>query len=154
MVIESAQMLANAYDLNTLAQPDCPRTQKGGVRKHSHPHHPCTQWATQNIENWTWLLEHAEELAREYKYRSIHGKPHFIESFITWCRNNLPCLPPGEITEPPLAMPEEYKSENLVESYRKLYIYDKAVNVKPFCYSRREMPAWLGKGLGMYILGL
>lgn len=82
MIIESAQMLANAFSEERLARSDVPRTQKGTIRKHSYLHHPCSQWVLRSDRNFSWLLEHAIELCREYRRR--FGKRHYTSEFVEW----------------------------------------------------------------------
>ena len=40
MIVESAQMLANGFSLERLAQDDVPRNQKGEPRTHGYSKHP------------------------------------------------------------------------------------------------------------------
>ena len=55
-------------------------------------------------------------------------------------RLHLPKL--GGTIPPALAMPEEYRSNDPVESYRLYYRLDKQHLLK---YSKRERPDWLGE---------
>ena len=55
MIVESAQMLANGFSLERLAQDDVPRNQKGEPRTHGYSKHPCTIWAYETTDNMEWL---------------------------------------------------------------------------------------------------
>lgn len=138
MIIESGQMLANAYSLDRLATGDCPKTKRGTPRKHSYIHHPVSKWVLESLTNWEWLLEHAKALVREKQYRG--GDRHFTADFIDWCGNNLPSLPEKGFTPPALAMPEEYRTSSFVESYRNYYREDK-INLG-LTWTKRNKPDW------------
>ena len=88
----------------------------------THQNHPCAVWCRQTRANYLWLHELAVSLGHEYTDR--YGKIHKCESsglldiLATPPRN----IPRGTLTEPALAMPEEYKvAGDPVESYRNYY---------------------------------
>lgn len=150
MLTESAQILSNCYTLSELAQPSCPRTKKGGPRKHSYPHHPCCHWVQQSLANFDWLILHAIALHDEKVYR---GWPniHFCLDFILWCRDNHPNLPDIGLTPPALAF-SGFKAvadpSDPVESYKKFYVLDKRFNSagKPMdIYTKRLKPEFWQK---------
>ena len=64
MVLESAQMVANCFTLETLAEL-APKTQKGTARKHSYYNHPCSIWTRESYENYMWHLELMKNLLNE-----------------------------------------------------------------------------------------
>lgn len=99
IIIEGAQMLANAYSKERLAQSDVPRTAKGTPRTWGFPSHPMAKWVRANMNNYKWCLMHIKELCREFVYRS--GERHFTENFIDWVSNNLPNLKEEPQTEQP-----------------------------------------------------
>lgn len=139
MIIESAQMLANAYPIERLSQPDCPKTQKGKSRRHSYLHHPCSKWVLKSYNNWLWLLHHAQGLCDEYQRR--YNKEHFTSSFIRWCQLNKPAwLPQTPQTDFALAMPDEYKTDCPVLSYRKYYVGDK---LSIATWKNTDKPIWI-----------
>jgi hypothetical protein len=123
IIIEGAQMLATAYPLDRLAAIDVPRTQKGNPRKHTHLKHPMTIWVKENINNFEWALEHCIELCNEYTYR--FDKVHFTETFIYWCKDNLPDLPNEPQTMHPqcfaVSFPECIVENDPVAGYRNYY---------------------------------
>lgn len=139
MIVEAAQMLINCYPLERIAQPDCPRTKDGDVRKYSYNHHPCSKWVKESRNNFNWLLMHGFAMVNEKLYRG--GKLHFCERVFRWCHRNPPDLPTAGFTFPALAMPEQYKSNDYVQSYRDYYVYNKMANLN-LNWTRRDKPYW------------
>lgn len=147
MVVETAQMLANCFTLETLASPDCPRTQKGDARKHGYANHPCTVWTTKSKSNMMWLIRHGIAMAREKKYRT--DKEHFSGQFIHWCLLNIhrADVPAGPLTEFAIAINQdqkcrthpEFEKLSVVDKYREYYNYDKSYMAK---WTKREQPEW------------
>lgn len=93
-----------------------------GCYKPTHPNHPCAIWVRSSLENYeyTWLLCHALNQEALYRGYKDHKSWHVAK--------NLP--QPLEIEscgfqKPALAMPDEYKSDCAVESYRTYYKNDK-----------------------------
>jgi hypothetical protein len=136
MIIESAQMLANAYSVEQLK--DAPRTQTGNVRRYSYLHHPCSKWVLESKQNFDWLLNHAIGLADEKWYRT--GKKHFTLEFLCWCDNNPPNLPDNGLTPHAQAMPEHFKNSDFVKAYKDYYNADK---VHLFKWTKRNKPQWI-----------
>ena len=119
MVMESAQMLCTA--VNVL----------GGETpyKTAHVNHPCSVWARQSLGNFIWLYDHGMALAKEYTHR--YGKVHKSQDVIQhclkqWAQNDTVQLNDPRTTPHPLCMPDEYKTTDVVESYRSFYIGDKS----------------------------
>jgi hypothetical protein len=77
------------------------------------------------------------ELCKEYTYR--YGKRHKSQDVIEWCLTNKPNISDTEFTEPPKAMPDEYKVNNIIESYRNYYIGAKKDFAK---WKNRDVPEW------------
>jgi hypothetical protein len=77
------------------------------------------------------------ELCKEYTYR--YGRRHKSQDVIEWCMTNRPNIIDKDITEQPKAMPEHYKTNSVVESYRNYYIGDK---YKFAVWKNRETPNW------------
>jgi hypothetical protein len=81
------------------------------------------------------------ELDIEYYHR--YGKHHLsVQKLHDANIVDLICdfIPDGDFTEPPLAMPDEYKVADTVESYRNYYR-----NTKQHLHNwtNRGIPAWL-----------
>ena len=122
MILESAQMLCTAHHVYGFPK-DVPY-------KQAHLNHPSTIWCRQNRHNYMWLYRHMIALGDEYTKR--YGKTHMS---ITKCKNVLrsyPALiPDGEFTQPPQAMPDEYKDECSVKAYWNYYIGEKHTVANP-----------------------
>jgi hypothetical protein len=110
-----------------------------GPYKSTHKNHPCTIWVRQSHQNFVWLANHGLGLCKEYTFR--YGKVHACSSKIHWIlchfKSNLPYL---GITPFALAMPDEYKTDDAVESYRNYYIGAKS-DIAKWNKSRPE-PDW------------
>ena len=123
MILESAQMLCTAH--HVCGDPnDVPY-------KPAHLNHPSTIWVRQSIPNYYWLYEHMIALGQEYTRR--YGKEHLT---ITKCGTPLCFCPAGitssEFTEPPQAMPDEYKVDgDSITAYWNYYIGDKSHIANP-----------------------
>jgi hypothetical protein len=104
----------------------------------SHKNHPCSIWARECMENYVWLCDLGIELCEEYTYR--YGKRHKSQDIIEWCMINLPNIEEkGELTPFRLAMPDECKVGDPVESYRKYYNVFKKDFAK---WKNRDVPKW------------
>ena len=116
MILESAQMLCTAhhhYDEDT----DVPY-------KKAHYNHPSTKWVRQSDEHYDWLYNHMLELGNEYTKR--YGKEHLSITKCKWILWERPYgIPSIGFTQPPQAMPDEYKDPCSVQAYWNYYIGDK-----------------------------
>jgi hypothetical protein len=117
MILESAQMLCTAHHEIMGDDADVPY-------KRAHVNHPSTIWVRRSAQNYVWLYDHFVALAQEYKKR--YGKDHLS---YTKCEPYLRFLPGGlpytGFTQPPQAMPDEYKDECSLQAYWNYYINDK-----------------------------
>jgi len=130
MILETAQLLCGVHHMVESNKDNIPY-------RLSHKNHPCSIWARENLSNYFWLCELGLELCKEYTFR--YGKKHKSQDVIEWCIQNHPTIPEGEFTEPPKAMPEQYKTGSVVESYRQYYIGEK----KSFSnWKNRSIPEW------------
>jgi hypothetical protein len=136
LLLESAQLLCTTHRLCNTGLPEF-------LYKLTHKNHPCTKWVRESIQNYLWLCKHALALCEEYTYR--YGKVHKSQRIIEWCCDNVPSeLVDSGLTPFALAMPDQYKTDCPVESYRNYYKYDKAINMHKFNYTKRPMPSWIG----------
>jgi len=104
----------------------------------THKNHPCSIWARECLENYIWLCDFTLELCKEYSYR--YGKRHKSQDVVEWAILNTPNLKSlGRLTDFALAMPNEYKTDCAVESYRNYYINDKQHLAS---WKNREKPFW------------
>lgn len=135
MIIETAQLLYAAHwILETEVMPL-------NAYKLAHKNHPCAVWVRQSLENYHWLCCLGWWLCKEYRFR-YGDKTHKTEEHILWLLNNHPKYTEFKFTDPPQAMPIEYKDPDIVKAYRTYYIKDKVKRgfVK---YSKRDIPRFL-----------
>lgn len=127
MSLESAQLLCSPF--------------RQGVApyKRTHYNHPCAIWLRTSIENYKWLLDHAFALTDEYNFR--YGKHHKSKEVIAWCADNYKKLdlPSKGLTPFALAMPDQYKVEDPILSYRNYYRGDKK---EMATWKVRQPPDW------------
>ena len=105
--------------------------------KLSHKNHPCSIWARESLSNYLYLCELGLALCDEYTFR--YGKRHKSQDVIEWCLDNKPNLIDIGFTKPALAMPDKYKTNNVVESYRNYYIGEK---YSMATWKNRDVPEW------------
>jgi len=55
------------------------------------------------------------------EYQNRYGKIHKSKSILDWCLVNRPNIPDIGLTPQPKAMPDEYKEDDVVQSYRNYY---------------------------------
>lgn len=128
MPLESAQMLCTIYPEDIAPY------------RRTHFNHPSNLWIRESLSNYEWLLVHALALCDEYSFR--YDKVHKSEEVIYWCWANIYNIefPKKDLTPFPKAMPEEYKAECPVKSYRNFYLKDKSKFAR---WARnRDMPDW------------
>lgn len=123
MVLETAQILS---------------TITGHGYRPTHVNHPCTVWARQTTGNFQWLYDLGMALGKEYTHR--YGKRHKSSYVIAEQWPPPKSVPKGFRTPFALAMPDEYREECPVQSYRNYYMGAKADILQ---YSRRPQPEWL-----------
>lgn len=133
MILETAQLLCGVHHMTNSSTEQVPY-------RLSHKNHPCSIWARENMSNYLWLCELGLELCKEYTHR--YEKRHKSQDVIEWCLINKPNLPENSFTQPPKAMPDEYKVDDVVQSYRNYYIGEKASFSK---WKKRSAPSWFSK---------
>jgi hypothetical protein len=109
MVLETTQMLStaarrNGFDIGYKA---------------AYPSHPMTRWVGDNNYNFSWALEHAQELSKEYvaRYNKFHACQKVINKFLPLKGSYI------NFSEPPQCMPDEFKCDDYVRAYRDYYIH-------------------------------
>jgi hypothetical protein len=138
MIVETYQMLGSALRRHGATDDQMPLTQAGKPLKGGYHHHPCTKWVGDNICNFAWTWWHGIELCNEYTFR--YGKVHSCERGIRHIGQMFDMIPNGPQTPYAQAMPDEYKSANAIDSYRRYYIMDKSRFAK--WEKGREAPYW------------
>jgi hypothetical protein len=135
MILESAQILCSVINQRAGSQVTPYKT--------THLNHPCTVWAGKSFENAQWLLHLARALNDEYKHRFCHDNNH--KSYDMLLNTDMLALlreylPATGFTPPALAMPDEYKTDCPVASYRAYYRTAKSNLHK---YTKQSFPDWL-----------
>jgi len=137
MILESAQMLCTAH--HVYGNPD------DVPYKQAHLNHPSTIWARSSRPNYYWLYNHMMALGREYTKR--YGKVH---KTILKCALPLGFCPEGiestVFTQPPQAMPDEYKRDCAIHAYWLYYVYDKKhiAHNKEYLYDNKYIESNFG----------
>jgi len=126
MPLETAQLLCTAKHLNGFDAPYQP----------THLKHPCTIWAARSGSNFKWLKEHGLAICKEYTYR--YNKRHKCQDIIESLDSTGIC--DVGLTTFAQAMPDQYKSPDVVDAYRKYYKHAKS---HLFSWKKRSCPAWL-----------
>lgn len=131
MILETTQLLNNAMIAGN--------SDYIPVYKKTHYNHPASIWCRDSKSNFAWLVDLGLALCTEYTYR--YNKKHkcqdIIEFFSEYKQSiNLPNV---GLTEFAICMPDQYKTEDAVESYRKYYIGEKAHIA---FWKKRSAPDW------------
>lgn len=114
MILETAQMLSAVHDRHN--------SWTASMYKPTHTGHPCTRWAGDSILHYEWLHKLGMELC--YEYTNRYGKVHKTEAVLEALRKppaELYDLYPAEWQDLPKCMPEEFKRETSLESYKIYY---------------------------------
>ncbi len=130
MILETTQLLCCAWHvtdpLHSIYTP---------VYKLAHKNHPSSKWTRESIDNYKWLCCLGLALCYEYTYR--YGRIHKCQPYLVDLSNNIPPLNDLGFTKPKLAMPDEYKLDDTVLSYRLYYIKEKC---RMFTWKKRPVP--------------
>lgn len=133
MILETAQLLSNAHHMLDGDQVIKP------IYKLTHKNHPSAIWTRESTQHYAWLWQLLRALCKEYTHR--YGKVHKVE------REDLLTVlmtPPSNIMDkgyrpPTPAMPDEYKTEDVIQSYKNYYNGAK----KSFArWTNRPIPEW------------
>jgi hypothetical protein len=156
MILEYAQLLSTAHRIldgklvegvsksgRKAKRYELPDTRDGILYTATHSNHPSAVWARQARANYYWLFSLFKECLDEYNHR--YGKEHATSRLYNYLYMSPTNIAVGEFTEPPPAMPEEYRvAGNSIQSYHNYYLGDK---VKMSRWTNREMPQWFADGI-------
>jgi hypothetical protein len=130
MILETTQLLNNAVVAHD--------TNYTPIYKPTHQKHPCSIWATASRSNFEWLNQLGLALCHEYTYRyHKRHKCHDILDYFSQLAKER--MPDSGLTKFAVCMPEEYKVEDPILSYRNYYRGAKAGFAK---WTNREAPEW------------
>lgn len=119
MALETTQILTTSVRWYGAEDDDLPLTKSGTPYRSTHVNHPSCVWARESRANFNWLVEHGIALCDEYEKR--YGKVHACLGPIQHLSRLAHFIPEGEQTPFSMAMPDEFKSDNPIESYRAYY---------------------------------
>ena len=137
MTIETAQMLSTAH--HVLAGESASEI---GIYKPTHINHPCSIWVRENSSNYQWAFELLDGLCREFHVR--RGKLHATQRLLPILSQRPSAIPIAELGFPALAMPDEFKTDCPVESYRRYYRSKFDAGIVSYNWSEeRTHPWWL-----------
>jgi hypothetical protein len=146
MVVELYQQLGSALRRHGATDDLMPITKGGKPLKGGYHNHPCTRWVGDSVANFAWAWHHAMELCNEYELR--YNKVHFCQKGIDVMYSFrftkiFHQFGQSYLTPFAMAMPDEYKSSNAIDSYRRYYTMEKARFAK--WEKGREAPYWWNK---------
>ena len=139
ILLEAVQMLCSA---KRILDPEDKINDK--LYKLAHKNHPVTIWCRTSRENFIWTLDLIDEIHKEWRYRYEHPltKVHKSYTVALLLRENIPTNFPEEgLTRFALAMPDEYKSDDPIESYRNYYMSPEKQKIASW-NNNRYKPDW------------
>lgn len=77
MILETAQLLSSAYR-HLFGENEL-------LYKNTHLNHPCSIWARQNIDNYSWLVQYFDDLAKEKIKRDAYLKKE-VQPHKSWSK--------------------------------------------------------------------
>jgi hypothetical protein len=137
ILIEIVQMLSCAHHMT--------ESKYTPPYKMTHKNHPCTIWTRSSQSNYKYLVKLGKALCKEYNHR--YGKIHKCKAYIKELGNNIPPIPDIGFTPPAQAMPDIYKSDDAVESYRAYYFFEK---MNLHSWKKRDIPEWITETKKMF----
>jgi hypothetical protein len=138
LILETSQLCSSAVRSNNL------NLNNNIIYKIAYPKHPCTLACINSREIFIYTCILGLELNRERVAR--YQKPeHASAKVLQECLKYEESIPDNKIAWP-LAMPEQYKRDDPVESYRSYYIYEKTTNKSGrwmMYYYPQNIPDWI-----------
>jgi hypothetical protein len=133
MILESCQILSTVLNEQGIDAP----------YRSFNPKHPSCLWAAESSSNFSDLVVHTWEMLGEYTLR--FSKTHKCQQVLVKILDlyDPSNFPTDESTPLRLAMPEEFRSDNPVVSYRKFYASKPRVR-----YPKDKVPSWFEKYRG------
>ena len=135
MILESCQMLCTTINILSDAHV--------APYKSTHKSHPSTKWVRASSANFEALVEHTMAMIDEYHVR--FGKIHKCTSVLDKCLKlyDASLFPEHKATPLPLAMPPEFRTDSIIESYRRFYASKPRMR-----YPANKIPSWFAKYRG------
>lgn len=143
MILESAQMLCTAHRVLDGSLISTVNNNGRHVKTYTHPthedvlyksayvNHPSNVWVRENTSNYNWLYRHFAALNIQYRLR--YRRTHATWDKLGFVLSSFPInIAVGEMTEIPKAMPDKYKNDCSVTSYRNYYESEKIKTEKDY----------------------
>ena len=142
ILLEAVQMLCSA---KRILDPD-DTVINDRIYKLAHKNHPVTIWCRKSKANFIWTLDLIEEIHKEWRFRYKHDETKFHKSYLVSLilRENIPrddAFEEQGLTPFALAMPEQYKSDDPVKSYRNYYMSNEKQEIASWKKGRAK-PDW------------
>ena len=133
MILESCQILSTVLNEQGIDAP----------YRSFNPKHPSCLWAAESSDNFENLIIHCTAMIEEYhsRFQKIHKCSAVLQKIVDLYDASK--FPTSEPTPLRMAMPDEYRSENIVESYRRFYASKPRVR-----YPKNKIPQWFRKFRG------
>jgi hypothetical protein len=130
MILEAMQLLCTTFHLQGIEAP----------YKMTHQNHPCTIFTRTSKNNFDLVVNYVYALSKEFTYR--YDNIHKSSLLLKWVWENESKLsfPKKELTPIALAMPDQYKTDDPVQSYRNYYLGEKQ---HIFKWTNRTKPNWI-----------
>lgn len=129
MRLELAQLACTAYNITTGKSP----------YKTTHSNHPSNVWVRESLSNYLYTVNLGLTLCNELRFR-FNTKEQKVEKVLLWLQENKPNIKDIGLTTFPLVMPDEYKTNNVVSSYRSYYNNSKQ---SLFKWTNRQVPFFI-----------
>ena len=130
MILESCQILSTVLNEQGIDAP----------YRSFNPKHPSCLWAAESSDNFTNLVIHCTAMIEEYESR--FNKTHKCKAVLNKIINlfDPSKFPTSKPTPLRMAVPENFKSNDIVESYRKFYASKPRVR-----YPKNKVHSWFKK---------
>jgi hypothetical protein len=141
ILLEAVQMLCTAKRVLDPEDNIC-----GQLYKLAHKNHPVTIWCRKSKANFIWTLDLINELHKEWRFRYGHPDTKFHKAYLMSIilKENIPTDDKFELidlTPFAQAMPQQYKSDDAILSYRNYYMSPEKQLIASW-KKKRERPEW------------
>ena len=142
ILLEAVQMLCSA---KRVLDPEDEETNEC-IYKLAHKNHPVTIWCRTSRANFVWVLDLIDALHSEWKYRYEHPASKMHKSYLVaqLLRKAIPSqdkFAHNGLTPFALAMPEEFKTGDPIQSYRNYYMSAEKQKIATW-KKKRGKPDW------------
>lgn len=108
------------------------------IYKMTHINHPCVRWAAESELHFKMVLFLLYHLGVEFEFR--FGHTHKSTNILKKIPNKIHFKFTKWIRDPPLAMPPQFHTTSVIDSYRTYYKYGK--NQSLHIWTKRNIPDW------------